>query len=255
MAAPEPLQLNQILLFGDSITQRCFNPDERGWGAYLSNAYARKVDVMNRGYSGYNTQWCKPLLPSILRTILPPNSTLLLATIFLGANDAVIPEKNSWQYVPLDVYKQNLIDMVGIVREVHPCAGVLLITPPPIDPTLWGERCKERGGELDRSVENTRRYRDACIEAATEVNTPVLDTWEVFLGPDCVWEEEKAQAVLVDGLHLNEEGNKVLGPALLGKIQKDFPQVDPDKLPNLVPLWAEVDKSNFPECLFLNVRK
>ncbi|KAI8146833.1 hypothetical protein BJV82DRAFT_399049 [Fennellomyces sp. T-0311] len=43
---------NQILLFGDSITQFSFDPELQGFGASLANIYQRKVDVVNRGFSG-----------------------------------------------------------------------------------------------------------------------------------------------------------------------------------------------------------
>ena len=49
---PSHIQLDQITLFGDSITQQSFNPATFGFGAVLSNAYVRKMDVVNRGYSG-----------------------------------------------------------------------------------------------------------------------------------------------------------------------------------------------------------
>ena len=47
-----PIELDQILLFGDSITQKSFDPVIHGWGAILANEYMRKLDVVNRGYSG-----------------------------------------------------------------------------------------------------------------------------------------------------------------------------------------------------------
>lgn len=58
------IHLDQFLLFGDSITQFSFNPHELGWGASLADSYARKLDVVNRGYSGYNTEMCKHLISS-----------------------------------------------------------------------------------------------------------------------------------------------------------------------------------------------
>jgi hypothetical protein len=45
----------QIVLFGDSITQRSFSVG--GWGARLAHDYMRKADVLNRGFSGYNSAW------------------------------------------------------------------------------------------------------------------------------------------------------------------------------------------------------
>ncbi|KAJ7090032.1 hypothetical protein C8R43DRAFT_1050416 [Mycena crocata] len=49
-----------IMLFGDSITQAAW--DERGFGARLANVYSRKLDVLNRGLAGYNTEWAIPVL-------------------------------------------------------------------------------------------------------------------------------------------------------------------------------------------------
>ena len=44
----------QILLVGDSLTQRGFD-SKKGWVSKLASTYARRADVINRGYSGYNT--------------------------------------------------------------------------------------------------------------------------------------------------------------------------------------------------------
>lgn len=45
--------MDQFLLLGDSITQQSFGQD-RGFafGAALSDAYVRRLDVVNRGLSG-----------------------------------------------------------------------------------------------------------------------------------------------------------------------------------------------------------
>ena len=70
---------------GDSITQGSFSTS--GFGAYISNVYARRLDVLNRGFSGYNTRWAKKYASKIF----PPKTTKAsLITIFFGANDASI---------------------------------------------------------------------------------------------------------------------------------------------------------------------
>lgn len=48
--------MDQFILFGDSITQGSY-AQERGFafGAELTNRYVRRLDVINRGFSGYNT--------------------------------------------------------------------------------------------------------------------------------------------------------------------------------------------------------
>ena len=66
--------LPTILLLGDSLTQLAFE----GWGARLANVYQRRADVINRGCSGYNTDFYQ-------RQPLPPLDNVCLVTIFFGA--------------------------------------------------------------------------------------------------------------------------------------------------------------------------
>jgi lysophospholipase L1-like esterase len=81
----------QWLLFGDSITQRGFGAG--GWAGVLADTYQRRVDVINRGYSGFNTR----LAVEILDDVLPAAAagTIGLATVFFGANDAALADQGS----------------------------------------------------------------------------------------------------------------------------------------------------------------
>lgn len=76
-----------IVLFGDSLTQMSWDPELGGIGARVAgepssfvvslaidlslarcdivDLYARKLDVLNRGYSGYNTDWALPVLKQV----------------------------------------------------------------------------------------------------------------------------------------------------------------------------------------------
>lgn len=91
----------QFVFFGDSITQRSFNPLS-GWSSIVADAYQRKVDIINRGYSGFNTRWALPLVDHIF-----PNkdykNQVKLVTIFFGANDAALADRPSYVdfYIPL----------------------------------------------------------------------------------------------------------------------------------------------------------
>jgi lysophospholipase L1-like esterase len=82
----------QFVTFGDSITQRGFSA---GWTSLLADAYQRRADVINRGYSGYNSRWALQLLDHVFpqpTAALPPPR---LATVFFGANDAALPDRGS----------------------------------------------------------------------------------------------------------------------------------------------------------------
>jgi hypothetical protein len=53
----------KFILLGDSLTQHAFT--RGGWGQLMGDLYVRRADVLNRGYSGYNTRWALQLLPYI----------------------------------------------------------------------------------------------------------------------------------------------------------------------------------------------
>lgn len=91
-----------LLLLGDSLTQQGYQ--ENGWVAQIANAYVRKALVLNRGLSGYNTRWAQPVISHVLSQADPP----LFATVWFGANDAVLAETGSAQHVPLPQFTSTL---------------------------------------------------------------------------------------------------------------------------------------------------
>eukprot|EP00977_Amphora_coffeiformis_P029903 scaffold43448_cov199-Amphora_coffeaeformis.AAC.4 len=113
-----------ILLFGDSLTEQGFGlaaTGQRscsGWASRLAAAYTRRADVWNRGYFGYNTNHAlTEILPSILaHDCKDAADNMLFATIFFGANDAVLPGNK--QHVPLARYQQNVSHMITQIRYV-----------------------------------------------------------------------------------------------------------------------------------------
>lgn len=112
-----------IILFGDSITQQGFSGSTTttspGWVSLLSNAYARRADVLNRGYSGYNTRHALDILPSVFGSNdgSKPDDDVLMVTVFFGANDSSLPgDREHCQHVPIDEYESNLRTIVNSIR-------------------------------------------------------------------------------------------------------------------------------------------
>ena len=66
--AVEDLHYPRVLLFGDSLTQYSFGYDG-GWGAMLADRLQRRADVVVRGYSGYNTRWCRIVLDQVIKRL------------------------------------------------------------------------------------------------------------------------------------------------------------------------------------------
>lgn len=105
------------MLFGDSITQQAFGMDGNvGWASLLASDYSRRADVLNRGFSGYNTKMGVDLLPSVfpINASSLGGSGVLFATVFFGANDAALPGER--QHVDIQDYGKNLETIISNIR-------------------------------------------------------------------------------------------------------------------------------------------
>ena len=58
----------------------------------LKILHFRKCDVLNRGFSGYNTRWAKIILPRLIKKGTGLDSPVAV-TIFFGANDSALKGK------------------------------------------------------------------------------------------------------------------------------------------------------------------
>ncbi|MGK3741187.1 MAG: lysophospholipase L1-like esterase [Bacillariaceae sp.] len=230
-----------IVLFGDSITQYAYGeePSKIGWASLLSGSYQRRADVLNRGFSGYNTRHALDLVPKLF----PKNnddddsstSTYLLplfCTIFFGANDAALPSTptnsdSGRQHVPKKEYKKNLEKIVLSIRERTGTKSsddllIIIITPPPVDEETW----KNKLGlydHYDRSNLITRDYGEVAKMVGSSLNCPVLDTWELLCGNDL----DVYKSHLSDGLHLSDSGNQLVYEGLMQIIKGKFPNLAP----------------------------
>ncbi|PVU92897.1 hypothetical protein BB561_003549 [Smittium simulii] len=200
-----------FLTFGDSITEFGIDPSISGWVAQLATNYNRRLDLVHRGFSGYNTRWAK----EILKDILPKTATLSdteninhfkvdsnaelpfvckldnsnqakvrFLTMFFGANDASFPENK--QSVPLEEYKANLSEMIQMVTDpkskyYSKYTKIILITPPVVCDIMWEKRLKEFGvNTQNRSNTCAKIYSDAATQVGKNHNVAVVNLWEAF---------------------------------------------------------------------------
>ena len=215
----------KFILMGDSLTQLSGD----GWGGHLSHVYQRRADILNRGYSGYNTTFYLHLFDSYCRG-LPPDQTVQLVTLFFGANDAALPDLDPHHFVSLQDYAANLKTMVQHVRKLYPKARVLFITPPPVDhPQRLAFQIQKYGdkatGILERTLENTGTYAAKCLEVASELSLPCLDLYSSMM------KEDNWARFFYDGLHFSPEGNEFVGKAVVESIQTHFPELTVTKDP------------------------
>ncbi|KAG0051373.1 hypothetical protein BGZ83_003839 [Gryganskiella cystojenkinii] len=245
---------DSFLLLGDSITQYSFDVNDRGFGAQLAHLFQRRLDIVNRGFSGYTSEQAIHLLPQFLpRKGESALSKIQFLSIFLGANDACLPI--SPQHVNLDRYVQNLRSLIGMVHDPEsptyaPHVRIILIGPPPIDEERWAIRRKERSMAMDRDKDVTRQYADAFLKVGREYQqknemselhqVDVIDTWglmtaEVHAG------RRTLNDYLRDGLHLASEGNNVIFEQIMYIIRSRYPSWDPETMPMHAPWWGDLD--------------
>lgn len=221
----------KIILFGDSLTQFSFSKDGC-WGALLADYVQRKCDVIARGFSGYNTRWCKLLLPKLVTADDAPNTQLV--TILLGANDSVDSVICKKQHVPLVEYKQNLLDMVEYLQSVGIASQkIVLISPPACDEVKWEKDCKLKDRVFGKFNEPTKLYAKACCEAAEEAGIDSVDFFSAMMN------QKNYDQLLNDGLHLSTEGSEFLFELLKPVVDKHI-----QDLPMIYPYWADIDNAN-----------
>lgn len=231
----------QYVLFGDSITQQSF--EAGGWGARLTAQYARKADVILRGYSGYNIVWASHLLQAVFPSDAP--SLPDLVTVFFGANDAALKGGcNDRQHVSLEDYKKRLVATVNHLRDAG-VRAVVIITPPPIDESARRRARMQRHGltadqvtEPDRLNVVTGKYAAIGREIAAELGLPCADAWSEFQ------QNSNWRALLSDGLHLSPSGNEALYKLLQSTIDTHLPELRYESLPFDFPLHDEISAAN-----------
>lgn len=263
------LQYNKFILFGDSITQFSSSPAlEFGLQPALQDLYARKLDILNRGYSGYNSNHARLILPKILQQELDESkSNIKLMTIFFGTNDTfqIDDDINKIQAVDIASYRNNLVAMIEMCLENN-------IKPIIIGPTLHDNRLSRIGyiarkRSLNNDATTCQRnhlFSKAAEEVAHEFKVPFLDLWDSFrkYGDWSVEQLYKLNGktndeeyidlseLLIDGIHLSGKGYRILYEELVKIIEEQFPEMISGDLPMILPYWMDIDPENLPRSLF-----
>ncbi|KAF8810141.1 SGNH hydrolase [Phlegmacium glaucopus] len=232
-----------FMLFGDSLTQGAWEPEINGFGQRLSYVYARKLDVLNRGLSGYNTEWSIPVFEQCIAKSIQANvPEVRVLTIWFGANDACI--QPSPQHVPLLKFISNITYMVNMIKSLtssyySPTTRIILITPPPVNTFQRRADLESRQPPqaLDRDFEVTRAYAEGVRQVAQSENVALVDVWSALW--EAAGEDEKSlKFFLRDGLHLNAEGYRIMYEELITTIREVYPEVHYDNLEYVFPVRA-----------------
>ncbi|OKL61046.1 hypothetical protein UA08_03606 [Talaromyces atroroseus] len=212
---------------------------------------SRRLDVINRGFSGYNTANARLLIPRIFPSV--QDSRVRLMTLFFGANDAVMTHHS--QHVPLDQYKENLRFILThpVIREHG--TKIIVLTPPPINEYQLKYFDAAKGFDTpSRTAANTKLYADACRDVAQSLGLPVADIWTAILksagweagqpltGSKDVPPNEVLASLLTDGLHFTGGGYKIMYDEVMKTLRAAWPEEAPESLPEVFPPWEIAPK-------------
>ncbi|PSK37565.1 hypothetical protein C7M61_003271 [Candidozyma pseudohaemuli] len=246
------LRFDKFLLFGDSITEFSHYQGGFSLAAKLADDYTRKLDIVKRGFSGYNTRWTLPIFKQVLDAELEGPGKIRLAYIFLGTNDASF----GFQGVPIEEYKLNLETMVKLALEKD--IKLVIVGPALHDQKLFIDACEEKGRPLDgpfSSSKNTREYADAAWEVALAHKLPFLDLWYLFQKNGGWSSDELLQGspdlseYLFDGVHYSARAYEVFYDALIKLIRKEYPDLAPENVPRHLPHYRDIDLDNYEESI------
>lgn len=220
----------KIILFGDSLTQRAFEPKNGLWGTLLADRLQRLCDVIGRGFSGYTSRTCRIILPRLFSAENIANVKAFI--ICLGANDSSDEKSETKQHVPLYEYCQNLEEMVHYLMKIGLSKDkIILMAPPPYYHEKYVAYCQEVGrGVPLKDNKVVAQYAEACVSIAKKINVDVVNLYQDMI------KDENWPRYLVDGLHFSHAGSALVYALIWPHIAK---RIDTCKM--ILPPWNEVD--------------
>jgi lysophospholipase L1-like esterase len=247
---------NTFLMFGDSITEYAFNqfPGESKepqfcLGAGLQQAYARKLQILQRGFSGYTSRDAVPLAKSILKTEhddVSETKKIKIAYVFFGTNDARKNGKSSEnrQSIPLHDYIFNMRSIVEEFLERN--IPVIVIAPGLHSQELWDKNQPQDLITGDyRDNKTNKMYQDALVEAITDVPViPLYDIMEKWLKTNSNNPDDYS-TLLSDGIHYKGTGYRILYDAIIDAIETYYNKASPSTLPYRFPIYNELTDDTF----------
>ncbi|RYP03477.1 hypothetical protein DL764_005118 [Monosporascus ibericus] len=220
---------NQVVLFGDSLLQQSSAvQDGFSFQGALQDYCIRRLDVVNRGFSGYTTKNALQILSEIFPPFCESGPRIEYLVVLFGANDAALPIPTNTQGIPIEQYMENLTKIITHERIKAHNPKILLVTPPPLDEIRLTKRDLEYGHkQVTRHAAVSAAYSQAARDVAGKVSgvvlvdlqkgimdkaismTPDFDASGPPLGYPEGGKRGALETLLPDGLHLNGDAYKV----------------------------------------------
>jgi lysophospholipase L1-like esterase len=215
-----------IVCVGDSLTELGADAAANGWTSLLGGRYARRADVLNRGFSGYTSRLLKAMLPDLLAQLETAYGAggVVAVTLLAGTNDATAA--GGFQHVPPDEFEGNVRMLLAGIRAAFPDALVLALAPPPVDSVSWDAYAARSGFDGGgRSAALVAQYGELVRRAAASTGADFLDLRTAL---------PERSALSDDGLHLSASGNERLFKLVDARLQASA-RAAVERLPEYFP--------------------
>ncbi|XP_019449870.1 PREDICTED: GDSL esterase/lipase CPRD49-like [Lupinus angustifolius] len=202
----------QFVLFGSSLVQMSFS--NGGWGSILSDIFARKADILLRGYNGWNSR----RFLKILNEVFPKDNVVQpsLVIVYVGGNDSVGAHSSGLgPHVPLPEYIENMRKILIHLKNLSESTRVIALSCPPVHEEIACGNTSTIFSKLERTNELCQSYSEACINLCQELDVKAIDLFNAIQKRDN-W----MNACFNDGIHLAEEGSKIVVKEIL-KVLKE----------------------------------
>ncbi|CAN1276781.1 GDSL esterase/lipase CPRD49 [Linum perenne] len=171
----------QFVLFGSSIVEMSFT--NGGWGAILSHIYSRKDAQVQ---------------PALI-------------IVYFGGNDSIHShETGLGPHVPLPEFVDNMKKIILHLKSLSDKTRLIFLTAPPVAEDLMN---RDFWGSI-RSNESCRVYSEATMKVCEEMGVKGIDLWTSMQKA-----ENWKQTCFTDGIHLAEEGSRVVAKQILDAIK------------------------------------
>ncbi|CAM8973312.1 unnamed protein product [Rhodiola kirilowii] len=194
----------QFVLFGSSIVQYSFS--DQGWGSTLTDLYARRADIVLRGYGG----WDSRLALRALNRIFPKDAAVQpsLVIVYFGGNDSLKQHQNGTACrVPLPEYHDNMKKIGLHLKSLSEKTRVIFLSPPAVNEAQIMEYF---GDPVLRTNENCRIYSEVCLNLCKQIDVKGIDLWTALQQKD-----DWLTTCFTDGIHLSAEGSKIVAHEIL----------------------------------------
>ncbi|KAL1804647.1 hypothetical protein ACET3Z_027715 [Daucus carota] len=201
----------KFVVFGSSIVQYAFH--NNGWVSILADLYARKADIVLRGYAGWNSRRALQVLDQVFPKTADVQPDLVI--VYFGANDSTRPHPSGLgPHVPIPEYIENLKKIALHVKSLSQKTRVIFLSSPPMDEAQFCKLLCVGLDELPRTNELARVYAEACVEMCKDLNIKVIDLWSVLQ------KQDNWSACFTDGIHLSPEGSKIVANEILAVLEE-----------------------------------